>query len=348
MFYGDQSRKKMLVEYGFRLPSALDNRPLNFDEFEQRMGQRVFVSATPGPTSCPKRAACHRAGHSPDRLDGSADRSQPRDEGQIDDLLGEIRGACRAERARARDHAHQEDGRRPDAVLTRSSACRCATCTPTSRPWSASRSCATCGAATSTCWSGINLLREGLDLPEVSLVAILDADKEGFLRSRGSLIQTIGRAARNVNGVVIMYADSVTRSMQRCLDGARTRRAGRSVPDIEHGITPTSIVKAIDEVLCERVRARLSERSRPRRPGCRIGRLPERDALLADLQRQMKAAAANLDFEQAARLRDRIREVRVADLGLRRRAARSRGLMDILIRWLKDALLEVQEYVRLL
>jgi excinuclease ABC subunit B len=162
---------------------------------------------------------------------------------------------------------------------------------------------------------GINLLREGLDLPEVSLVAILDADKEGFLRSESSLIQTAGRAARNVNGLVIMYADTITRSMQRCIDACGYRRAKQEIYNREHGITPTSIVKDIDEVL-----ASVYERDYLT-VGAREERLPyrttaERDAMLAQLQREMKAAAADLDFERAARLRDRIRELRVADLGL--------------------------------
>jgi excinuclease ABC subunit B len=162
---------------------------------------------------------------------------------------------------------------------------------------------------------GVNLLREGLDLPEVSLVAILDADKEGFLRSGGSLIQTAGRAARNLNGQVIMYADTVTDSMRQCLDETSRRRAIQDAYNREHGITPTSIVKQIDEV-----RASVYERdyvtvvSRDERP--RFRSPGERQAHLADLERQMKQAAADLDFETAARLRDRVKALRVADLGL--------------------------------
>jgi excinuclease ABC subunit B len=168
---------------------------------------------------------------------------------------------------------------------------------------------------------GINLLREGLDLPEVSLVAILDADKEGFLRSGGSLIQTSGRAARHVNGEVIMYAETVTDSMRQCLSETQRRRAIQAAYNVEHGITPTSIVKAIDDV-----RSSIEERdymavpdpagSRPR-----FRTAGERAAYLTDLDRQMKQAAANLDFEKAAALRDQIKAVRVADLGLAPAAA---------------------------
>jgi excinuclease ABC subunit B len=162
---------------------------------------------------------------------------------------------------------------------------------------------------------GINLLREGIDLPEVTLVAILDADKEGFLRSESSLIQTSGRAARNVNGLVIMYGDTVTRSMQRCLDACAYRRTKQEAYNAEHGITPTSIVKNIDDLLSS-----VYERDYMAVPAVREDKpyrtLAERAALVADLQRRMKAAAANLDFEEAARLRDRVRELRVADLGL--------------------------------
>jgi len=163
---------------------------------------------------------------------------------------------------------------------------------------------------------GINLLREGLDLPEVSLVAILDADKEGFLRSRSSLIQTSGRAARNVNGLVIMYADRETDSMRQAINECRRRREKQEAYNAEHGITPTSIVKDIDEVL-----ASVSERdyltvSVAREPRPRFRNTAERDAHLTRLQESMRKAAANLDFEEAARLRDEIRQLRVSDLGL--------------------------------
>ena len=163
---------------------------------------------------------------------------------------------------------------------------------------------------------GINLLREGLDLPEVSLVAILDADKEGFLRSRSSLIQTSGRAARNVNGLVIMYADRETDSMRLAIGECRRRREKQHAYNEEHGITPTSIIKNIDEVL-----ASVSERDYltvdvAREPRQRFRTAAERDAHVARLQEDMRKAAANLDFEKAARLRDEIRQLRISDLGL--------------------------------
>ena len=163
---------------------------------------------------------------------------------------------------------------------------------------------------------GINLLREGLDLPEVSLVAILDADKEGFLRSRSSLIQTAGRAARNVNGLVIMYADRETDSMRQAMNECRRRREKQQAYNAEHGITPTSIVKDIDDVLASVYERDYLTVNVAREPRPRFRSTAERDAHLARLQESMRKAAANLDFEEAARLRDEIRQLRVSDLGL--------------------------------
>jgi excinuclease ABC subunit B len=314
MYHGDRSRKEVLVAYGFRLPSALDNRPLTFEEWEQRMGQLVYVSATPAEYE--KRKALGVVVEQHIRPTGLMDppiELRPV-RGQVDDLLGEIRTrAARNERvlvttltkkmAEDLTQYYQELG-----VKVRYLHSDVETLERVEILRDLRR-----GAF--DVLVGINLLREGLDLPEVSLVAILDADKEGFLRSESSLIQTAGRAARNVNGLVIMYADTVTRSMQRCLDLCAYRRHKQEAYNAEHGITPTSIVKAIDEVMSS-----VYERDYLTVP-VRDEKLPyrtaaERDALLSDLQRQMKAAAANLDFEQAARLRDRIRELRVADLGL--------------------------------
>jgi excinuclease ABC subunit B len=163
---------------------------------------------------------------------------------------------------------------------------------------------------------GINLLREGLDLPEVSLVAILDADKEGFLRSGGALIQTSGRAARNVSGRVIMYADAVTDSMRMAINETERRRARQAAYNDEHGITPTSIVKAIDDVLSSVYERDYSSVADPRTPGVMFRTHAELEAHIATLDQQMKAAAANLDFEKAASLRDQIRSLRTRDLGL--------------------------------
>jgi excinuclease ABC subunit B len=315
MYFGDRSRKEVLVGYGFRLPSALDNRPLTFDEWEQRVGQVVYVSATPAEYEKHKALGVVVEQHiRPTGLMDPPIEIRPV-RGQVDDLLAEIR--TRAERrervlvttltkkmAEDLTQYYQELGVKVRYLHSDIDTLERVEILRDLRR----------GAF--DVLVGINLLREGLDLPEVSLVAILDADKEGFLRSESSLIQTAGRAARNVNGLVIMYADTITRSMQRCIDACGYRRAKQEVYNTEHGITPTSIVKDIDEVL-----ASVYERDyvtvgagRDERPAYRT--LAERDALLAQLQREMKAAAADLDFERAARLRDRIRELRVADLGL--------------------------------
>jgi excinuclease ABC subunit B len=315
MYAGDRSRKEVLVSYGFRLPSALDNRPLTFDEWEQRVGQVIYVSATPGEYEKQKSLGVVVEQHiRPTGLMDPPIELRPV-KGQVDDLLAEIR--ARAERrervlvttltkkmAEDLTQYYQELGVKVRYLHSDIDTLERVEILRDLRR----------GAF--DVLVGINLLREGLDLPEVSLVAILDADKEGFLRSESSLIQTSGRAARNVNGLVIMYADTMTRSMQRCLDACAYRRTKQETYNAEHGITPTSIIKDIDDVLSS-----VYERDYLGVPAVREEKLPyrtlaERDALVADLQRQMKAAAANLDFEQAARLRDRIRELRVADLGL--------------------------------
>jgi excinuclease ABC subunit B len=315
MYAGDRSRKEVLVAYGFRLPSALDNRPLTFAEWEERVGQLIYVSATPADYE--KHRALGVVVEQHIRPTGLMDppielRSV---RGQVDDLLAEIR--IRAERhervlvttltkkmAEDLTQYYQELGVKVRYLHSDIDTLERVEILRDLR------------RGVFDVLVGINLLREGLDLPEVSLVAILDADKEGFLRSESSLIQTAGRAARNINGLVIMYADTVTRSMQRCLDACTYRREKQEAYNRAHGITPTSIIKDIDDVLSS-----VYERDYLTIPVARDQRLlyrtvAERDALLADLQREMKAAAANLDFEAAARLRDRIRELRIADLGL--------------------------------
>jgi excinuclease ABC subunit B len=315
MFHGDRSRKEVLVAYGFRLPSALDNRPLTFDEWEQRVGQVVYVSATPGDYERTKALGVVVEQHiRPTGLMDPPIEVRPV-RGQVDDLLAEIRDrAARRERVLVTTltkkmsedltQYYQELGVRVRYLHSDIDTLERVEILRDLR------------RGEFDVLVGINLLREGLDLPEVSLVAVLDADKEGFLRSESSLIQTAGRAARNVNGLVIMYADAVTRSMQRCIDACAYRRRKQEAFNAEHGITPSSIVKAIDEVLSSVYERDYSSVSmvREERPAYRTA--GERDALVADLQRQMKVAAANLDFEQAARLRDRIRDLRVADLGL--------------------------------
>ena len=225
MYHGDRSRKETLVEFGFRLPSALDNRPLTFEEFEGRLNQVLFVSATPAPYElklAERRGG--RAAHPADRPARPGDRASSPPQGQVDDLLARIRERVAAGERVLVTTLTKRMAEDLTEYLAELAASGCATCTARSRRSSAPRSSPTCGAATFDVLVGINLLREGLDLPEVSLVAILDADKEGYLRSTTSLIQTIGRAARNLNGTVILYADRDDR-----LDAARrsTRRSRR-------------------------------------------------------------------------------------------------------------------------
>ena len=315
MYHGDRSRKEVLVEYGFRLPSALDNRPLNFEEWEARIGQVVFVSATPGPYELEKaNGVVVEQIIRPTGLIDPLIEVRPV-KGQVDNLLQEIR--ARAERrervlvttltkrmAEDLTQYYQELGVRVRYLHSDIETLERVEILRDLR------------RGEFDVLVGINLLREGLDLPEVSLVAILDADKEGFLRSTGSLIQTSGRAARNVNGSVIMYADVVTESMRGAIEETERRRKAQEAYNLEHGITPASIVKAIDEVM-----GSIYERDYLTVPavaedGERFRTQAEVDRRLADLERDMKEAAANLDFERAASLRDRIRALRKLELGV--------------------------------
>jgi excinuclease ABC subunit B len=320
MYHGDRSRKEVLVAYGFRLPSALDNRPLNFEEWEARIGQVVHVSATPGPYELMKAGGVvvEQVIRPTGLMDPPIDVRPVR--GQVDDLLQEIR--VRAEKrervlvttltkkmAEDLTSYYQELGVKVRYLHSDIDTLERVEILRDLR------------RGEFDVLIGINLLREGLDLPEVSLVAILDADKEGFLRSGGSLIQTSGRAARNVNGRVIMYADTVTDSMRLCLRETDRRRQIQAEYNQAHGITPTSIVKQIDDVLSS-----VYERDYLTVPPAhdereRFRSVAERDAYLAGLEREMKQAAADLDFERAARLRDRIKTIRVSDLGLAPAAA---------------------------
>jgi excinuclease ABC subunit B len=315
MYAGDRSRKEILVAYGFRLPSALDNRPLNFQEWEERVGQVVFVSATPGPFELTKSGGVvvEQVIRPTGLIDPPIEVRPVR--GQVDDLLKEIRErVARKERVlvttltkrMAEDLTtyYQELGVKVRYLHSDIDTLERVEILRDLRR----------GAF--DVLVGINLLREGLDLPEVSLVAILDADKEGFLRSSGSLIQTSGRAARNVNGSVIMYADTVTASMKSAIAETERRRARQQAYNAEHGITPESVVREIDDVLSS-----VYERDYGTGPAPRDTREPfrtqaELEAEIHRLETEMKAAAANLDFERAASLRDTLKTLRSRELGL--------------------------------
>jgi excinuclease ABC subunit B len=315
MYHGDRSRKEVLVAYGFRLPSALDNRPLNFEEWEARVGQVMFVSATPGPYELAKsQGVVVEQIIRPTGLIDPPITVRPV-KGQVDDLLNEIRSRVeRRERVlvttltkrMAEDLStyYQELG-----VKVRYLHSDIETLERTEILRDLRR-------GVFDVLVGINLLREGLDLPEVSLVAILDADKEGFLRSAGSLIQTSGRAARNLNGTVIMYADTMTNSMRQAIAETERRRALQQAYNEEHGITPQSIIKGIDDVLSSVYERDYSVQSLADEPVQAFRSQAELDACIAGLQAEMKVAATNLDFEKAASLRDEIRRLRTSELGL--------------------------------
>jgi excinuclease ABC subunit B len=315
MYHGDRSRKEVLVAYGFRLPSALDNRPLNFQEWEARAHQVVFVSATPGPYELQKaRGVVVEQIIRPTGLVDPVLEVRPV-RGQVDDLLEEIRQRVeRRERvlvttltkrmAEDLTQYYQELGVRVRYLHSDIDTLERVQILRDLR------------RGEFDVLIGINLLREGLDLPEVSLVAILDADKEGFLRSGGSLIQTVGRAARNVNGKAIMYADTVTESMRLAINETERRRQLQEAYNREHGITPASIVKDIDDVLSS-----VYERDYVTIPAGRENEevfrsQAELDARIATLETEMKTAAANLEFEKAADARDRLKALRARELGL--------------------------------
>ncbi len=316
MYHGDQQRKRTLVEYGFRLPSALDNRPLNFEEFEERLGQVLYVSATPGPYELQKSAGVVvEQIIRPTGLIDPVVHVRPV-KGQVDDLLAEIRErVARQERVlvttltkrMAEDlteyyhdlgvkvrYLHSDIDTLERVRILRE-----------------------LRLGSFDVLVGINLLREGLDLPEVSLVAILDADKEGFLRSEGSLIQTIGRAARNVGGTAVLYADHETDSIRRALGETSRRRARQEAYNREHGITPESVRKNISSLLESVYEADYAPIPKVELEPEQQGWLSpdEIDRQVGKLEKQMKEAAKALEFEQAAELRDRIRRLRERKLG---------------------------------
>jgi excinuclease ABC subunit B len=313
MFNGDRARKQVLVDYGFRLPSALDNRPLTFPEFQQHVNQAVFVSATPGPYEYEHSGAVAEQIIRPTGVLDPEISVRPT-EGQIDDLIAEIRKRTdNGQRAlvttltkkMAEDLADylQELGIKVHYLHSEIDTIQRIEILRDLR------------LGVYDVVVGINLLREGLDLPEVSLVAILDADKEGFLRSEGSLIQTIGRAARHTEGSVVMYADRMTDSMRRAIDETNRRRAIQRAYNEERGITPKSIQRDI-RTLADRLRVEEDGASVAEGVGLALAALPpdEIARMIKDLEAQMKRAAKELEFEKAAQLRDQIVELRRATL----------------------------------
>jgi excinuclease ABC subunit B len=310
MYRGDRSRKETLVEYGFRLPSALDNRPLRFDEFEALRGQTIFVSATPADLelSLCGGEVVEQIIRPTGLMDPAIDVRPVK--GQVDDLLAEIRAAAAhgqrvlvttltKRMAEELTHYYRELGVRVEYLHSDIDTLERVRILRSLR------------RGDFDVLVGINLLREGLDLPEVALVAILDADKEGFLRSGGALIQTAGRAARNVEGRVVMYADRITAGMQYCLDETTRRRERQASYNRDHGITPQTIVKNIEEVL-----GSVHEADYPRIPSLTAEpteayeSTEELEAAIAALETEMRAAATELDFERAATIRDRVRALK--------------------------------------
>ena len=317
MYHGDRQRKQTLAEYGFRLPSALDNRPLSFEEFETRLGQVVYVSATPGPYELGKtKGVFVEQVIRPTGLMDPEVHVRPV-QGQVDDLLAEIR--IRAERGErvlvttltkrmAEDLTEYYHDLGVKVRYLHSDI----------ETLERMRILRDLRRGEFDVLVGINLLREGLDLPEVSLVAILDADKEGFLRSSGSLIQTMGRAARHVSGTAILYADQVTESMKAALDETNRRRSIQKAYNEEHGITPESIRKSIGEIL-----ASVYEKDYVAVPEVdetaveRFRTVEDIDREVKALEKQMREAAKALEFERAAEIRDRIKRLREREFGLK-------------------------------
>jgi excinuclease ABC subunit B len=312
MWHGDRSRKANLVDYGFRLPSAMDNRPLKFEEFENRTGQIIYVSATPSAYELTKSS-----GVVVEQIIRPTGLVDPEIEirpirGQIDDLLAEIR-----------DRAKKNE-RVLVTTLTKRMAedlagyytevgVRCRYMHSEIETLERIRILRDLRKGEYDVLIGINLLREGLDLPEVSLVAILDADKEGFLRSSGSLIQTIGRAARNINGRAILYADKMTDSMKQAIGETNRRREVQVAYNEEHGITPTSIIRSIDMSLAQILKAEYADLTDQDASVPEFKNQIELDAYISNLESDMREAAKKFEFEKAAKLRDLVKEMRTKE-----------------------------------
>ena len=312
MWHGDRSRKQNLVDYGFRLPSAMDNRPLRFEEFESRTGQIIYVSATPGPYELTKSAGVVvEQIIRPTGLIDPVVEIRPI-KGQIDDLLAEIR-----------DRATKNQRVLVTTLTKRMSedlasyytevGVRCRYMHSEIETLERIKLLRDLRKGEYDVLIGINLLREGLDLPEVSLVAILDADKEGFLRSQGSLIQTIGRAARHVEGRAILYADKMTESMQRAIEETNRRREKQEAFNEENGITPQSIIRPLAMGLAGIVNADYADLTDETEGMPDFATQQELDSYIAKLESDMREAAKKFEFEKAAKLRDTVKELRTKE-----------------------------------
>jgi excinuclease ABC subunit B len=309
MYNGDRSRKQTLVDFGFRLPSALDNRPLTFDEFEQRMGYTVYTSATPGPYEMKRADQVVEQIIRPTGLVDPEVEVRPV-EGQVDNLVGEIRKRVEVgQRVLVTTLTKRMAEKLSDYLMELGIKVHYLHSEIDTLERVGILRDLRLGVFDVVV--GINLLREGLDLPEVSLVAILDADKEGFLRSDTALIQTIGRAARHIDGKVIMYADNVTDSMHRAIDETNRRRAKQIAYNEMHGIQPVGIFKAVRDLTDQlSVKVAAEPRAEYRVHGTTGLPKSEMQRVVAELEKQMKEAAKNLEFEKAAVLRDQIYELR--------------------------------------
>jgi excinuclease ABC subunit B len=312
MWHGDRSRKQNLVDYGFRLPSATDNRPLKFEEFEARVNQIIYVSATPGPYELTKSAGVvvEQIIRPTGLVDPEVEIRPIR--GQIDDLLAEIR-----------DRAAKDERVLVTTLTKRMSedlagyysevGVKCRYMHSEIETLERVRLLRDLRKGEYDVLIGINLLREGLDLPEVSLVAILDADKEGFLRSAGSLIQTIGRAARHINGRAILYADRITDSMKQAIGETSRRREVQRAYNEENGITPTSIIRPTDMALAQILKADYADLTDDADSMPDFKAQDDLDAYIVNLESDMREAARKFEFEKAARLRDKIKELRTKE-----------------------------------
>ena len=313
MHAGDRSRKEVLVEYGFRMPSALDNRPLTFEEFEHRTNQLIYVSATPGPYELTKSAGVvvEQIIRPTGLIDPPVEVRPVK--GQIDDLLHEIRGRVEIGQrvlVTTLTKRMSEDLAEYYAEV----GVKCRYMHSEIETLERVKILRDLRKGEFDVLIGINLLREGLDLPEVSLVAILDADKEGFLRSAGSLIQTIGRCARHLNGRAILYADRMTDSMKRAMDETSRRRTIQTAYNEEHGITPESIVRPLDMTLAAIVAADYADLTAGESEGLPEFKSQEEvDTYIGKLESDMREAAKRFEFEKAAKLRDMVKELRTKE-----------------------------------